>query len=126
MESKNELKEIGIKIVRVIILMIQLKLQILNLMIFYQTKKLYKDNYNILHKTSMGAKQLHIVGVMKYMDVLKLKIKYLVLFDSGQFDKIGDKIKHLICKKVALQIVLIIILQESELIHIILYLQKKY
>ena len=40
-------------------------------------------------------------------------------------DKICNKIKYLISKKVVLQIVLIIILEGSELIHIILYLFKK-
>ena len=51
---------------------------------------------------------------------------YLVLTDHGLFDKIYDKIKYLISEKVVLQIVLIIILEKSELIHIILYLLKKY
>ena len=35
------------------------------------------------------------------------KIKHLVLFDYGLFDKICDKIEYLISKKVVLQIVLI-------------------
>ena len=35
------------------------------------------------------------------------KIKHLVLFDYGLFDKIFDKIEYLISKKVVLQIVLI-------------------
>ena len=51
------------------------------------------------------------------------KIERLILFDYGLFDKIGDKIKYLISKKV-LQIALIIILKRSELIHIIHYLLK--
>ena len=58
--------------------------------------------------------------------VLDGKIKHLVLFDYGLFDKICNKIKYLISKKVVLLIVLIIILGGSELIHIILYLLKKY
>ena len=37
------------------------------------------------------------------------KIKHLVLFDYGLLDNICDKIKYHISKKVALQIVLIII-----------------
>ena len=40
-------------------------------------------------------------------------------------DKICDKIKYLISKKVVLQIVLIIFLERSKLIHIILFLLKK-
>ena len=53
------------------------------------------------------------------------KIKYLVLFDDW-CDKICNRIKVIGFKKVVLQVVLIIILQKSELIHIILYLLKKY
>ena len=53
------------------------------------------------------------------------KIKHLILFDYGLFNKICDKIKYLISKKVVLQIVLIKILEKLELIHIIIYLFKK-
>ena len=52
--------------------------------------------------------------------VLDGKIKHLVLFDYRLLDKICDKIKYIISKKVVLQIVLIITLERSELIHIIL------
>ena len=54
------------------------------------------------------------------------KIKHLDLFDYGQFDKICNQIKYLISGKRALQIVLMIVLKESELIHMILYQLKKY
>ena len=54
------------------------------------------------------------------------EFRYLVLFDYGLFDKICDKIKYLISEKSSVQIVLIIILERSELIQIILYLLKKY
>ena len=54
------------------------------------------------------------------------EIKCLVFFYYGWFDKIFDKIKYLVSEKVVLQIVLIIILEKSELIHIILYLLKQY
>ena len=49
-------------------------------------------------------------------------IRYLVLFDPGSYDEIYDRIKYLISKKKkkVLQIVLIMVLEESELIHIIL------
>ena len=75
----------------------------------------------------MGTKPLRIRfhemdGFIKIQD----KIRYLVLFDYGHCDKICDKIKYLLIKKVVSQIVLIIILQKSELIHIIFYLLKKY
>ena len=53
------------------------------------------------------------------------KIKYLVLFDDW-CDEIFNRIKVIGFKKVVLQVVSIIILQKSELIHMILYLLKKY
>ena len=60
-----------------------------------------------------------IVGFVKVFDG---KGEHLVLFDYGLFGKIYNNIKYLISKKVVLQIVLIIILEGSKLIHIILYL----
>ena len=83
--------------------------------------------YDISYKTSAGEKPLR-VSFDKIDGFIKIHggIRYLVLFDYGWFDKICDRIKYLISKKVVLQIVLIIILEESELIHIILYLLKKY
>ena len=42
----------------------------------------------------------------------------------GLFNKVCNEIKYLISKKVVLQIVLIIILERSELTHLILYLLK--
>ena len=50
-------------------------------------------------------------------------IRYLIFNDYERYNAIYDRIKYLISEKsekVALQIVLIIISQESELIHIIL------
>ena len=93
-------------------------------------EKLYKEKYEntLIHdfsyQTSSGAKSLRIRydeidGFIKFHN----GIRYLVLFDFGWFDKICDRIKYLI---MVLQIVLIIISKESELIHIILYLLKKY
>ena len=52
-----------------------------------------------------------IDGFIKIHD----KVGYLVLFDYSYCDKISDNVKHLISEKVVLQIVLIIILKESEL-----------
>ena len=51
---------------------------------------------------------------------------HLILFDYGLFNKICDKIKYLISKKVILQIVLIIILERSELINIIFIISYFY
>ena len=70
----------------------------------------------------MGSKPLHIM--FDEIDVfIKIYdgIRYLVLFDYGWCNKICNRIKYLITKK---QIVLIIILQDSEWIHIILYIFK--
>ena len=53
------------------------------------------------------------------------KIKHLVLFDYGLLNKICNKIKYLISKKLVLELALIIILEGSEFTHIILYLFKK-
>ena len=82
--------------------------------------------YIILHKTPTSAKPLRIRfnKIDGFIMVLDGKIKDLVLFDYGLFDKICDKIKYLISKKVVLQIVLIKIFERSDLIHIILYLLK--
>ena len=79
-----------------------------------------------MHKTPTSAKLLRIRfnKIDGFIMVLDGKIKDLVLFDYGLFDKICDKIKYLISKKVVLQIVLIKIFERSDLIHIILYLLK--
>ena len=62
--------------------------------------------------------------MLKNIDLLKFKmdLDILVLFDYGWYDKICERVKYLISKIVVLQIVLIIMLKESELIHIIRYL----
>ena len=49
-------------------------------------------------------------------------IRYLVLCGPESYDAIYNRIGYLISEKVTLQILLIIILQDLELIHIILYL----
>ena len=76
----------------------------------------------------MGPKPLRIRfdKIDGFIRIRGGEVRYLVPFDHELFDKICDKIKYLISEKVALQIVLIIILERSELIHIILYLLKKY
>ena len=61
----------------------------------------------------------------RFIMIFDDKIKHLVLFDYGLLDKIYNKIKYLISKKLLLQIVLIIILEGSEFTRIILYLFKK-
>ena len=92
-------------------------------------KKLYENIsvYNISYKSPTGPKPLRITfnKIDGFIISLDGKIKHLVLFDYGLFDKICDKIEYLISKKVVLQIVLIIILERLELIYIILYQLKK-
>ena len=83
---------------------------------------------DISYKTLMGLIPLHNRfdekdGCIKIYD----GIRYLVLFVSGFNDETFDRIKYLMSKKkMVIQIVLIIILQESELTHISPYLLKKY
>ena len=57
-------------------------------------------------------------GVIKVYD----GTRYLELFDSWIYNKIYYKINYLIGEKIIINIVLVTILQKSELIHIILYL----
>ena len=75
-------------------------------------RKLYENIsvYNILYKILIGPKLLRIR--------FDKTDRFIISLDG----KICDKIKSL--KKVVLQIVIIIILERSELIHIILYLLK--
>ena len=129
-KSKNELKEIDIKN-RMCYFFDDIisgsKISFSNISL---DKKLYEQIsvYNISYKTPTGPKPLRITfdKIDGFIMVLDSKIKHLVLFDYGLFDKICDKIKYLISKKVLLQILLIIILVGSELIHIILYQLKRY
>ena len=79
--------------------------------------------YDISYKTFIGSIPFHIRfdeidGFIKNYG----GIRYLVLFGGGFYEEIFYRIKYFILKNVVLPIVLIIYLQESELIHIILYL----
>ena len=120
MKSKNESKEIDIK----------------NLVCYYfddiingtktdfsnilLDKRLYENIsvYNVSYKTSAGPKPLRIRLDKRDGFIISVdsKIKHLILFDYGLFNKICDKIEYLVSKKVALQITLITILERSELI----------
>ena len=75
----------------------------------------------------MGAKlfRFRFNKIDRLIRVRGGKNRHLVSFDYGWFDKICDRIKYLISKKVVLQIVLIIILKKSELIRMILCLFRK-
>ena len=114
---KNELKEIHIKSCACYYFDDVIDGTDINFSDILLDEKLYENIsvYDILCWTSRGL-----------IIVLDDKIKYLILFDYGLFNKICDnKIKYLIIKKVVLQIVVITILEISELIHIILWLLKK-
>ena len=130
MKIKNELKETDIKnpvyyYFRDIIN--GTKVNFSNILL---KKKLYENVsvYNISYKTPTSPKPLHIRfdKIDGFIMVFDVKIKHLVLFDYGLLDKICDKTRYLISKKVIMQIVLITILKISKLIHIILCLLKKY
>ena len=89
-------------------------------------EKLYENIsvYKLSYKTSTGPKLLRIRfdKIDGFIRVRGGEFIHLVLFDYGLFDKICEKIKYLISEK--LQIALIILFEK--LIHIILYLLKKY
>ena len=75
-------------------------------------KKLYENVsvYNISYKTPTSPKPLHIRfdKIDRFIMVFDVKIKHLVLFDYGLLDKICDKTRYLISKKVIMQIVLLL------------------
>ena len=75
--------------------------QILILVIFYLIKYENISVYDISYKTSMGPEPLRIRcdKIDGFIMVLESKIKHLVLFYYGLFDKICNKIKYLISKK---------------------------
>ena len=129
MESKDELKEIDIKNCTCFYFddTISFWDRDINFSDILLDEKLSNEKYenvliyDISSKTSIGTKPLRIRfdkidGFIKIFD----KIRYLALFDCSYCDKICDKIKYLISEKSGkIQIVLIIILEESELIHMI-------
>ena len=60
-----------------------------------------------------------------YNGIRYLELSNLYDINYRLYNKIFDKINHLITKKMMTNIVLIIILQESVLIHITIYQYKK-
>ena len=69
-------------------------------------KKLYENVslYTISYKYLTCPKPLHISfdKIDRFVISLDSKIKHLVLFDYGLFDKVCDKIKYLISKKIGI------------------------
>ena len=103
MRRKNELKEIDIKNHVCYYLDDVINGTKINFGNNVLDKKLYENYsvYNISYKTSTGRKPLRIRfdkidGFLVFLDG---KIKHLLLFDYGLFDKICDKIKYLLSKK---------------------------
>ena len=92
-------------------------------------KKLFENIsvFNTLYKSLAGPKPLGIRldKIDGFIISLDGKIKHLTLFDYGFFNKICNKIKKQINID-RITKVLIILLKWSEMIHIILYLLKKY
>ena len=131
MESKDELKEIDLKNGTCYCFDDVMRYIDINFNNVLLDKKSYKKYKNIIiqdisYETFMDPKPLLIRfdetdGFIKVYD----RIRYLVLRDYERYNVICDRIKYCISEKVVLYIVLIITLQESKLIHIILYLQKK-
>ena len=106
MKSKNELKGIYIKnracyyfddIIN------GTKINFTNILL---DKELYENIsvYNILYKTLTCPKPLRIRfdKIDGFILSLDGKIKHLILFGYGLFNKICDKIKHLISKKIGI------------------------
>ena len=130
MKTKNESKEIDIKSHVCYYFDDILNGTKINFSNILLDKKLYENIsvYNISYKAPTGPKSLHsrFDKTDGFIVSLDGKDKHLILFGYGLLNKICNKIKYLISKKVVLQIVLIMILERSELIHIILYLLKNY
>ena len=91
-------------------------------------KKLYKNIavYDILYKTSAGPKTIRFNKIKGFIwfFMVKLIIYYYLIMDC--LIKFVIRLNMLWMKRVVLQIALIIILEGSHLIHIILFLFKKY
>ena len=121
MKGKNELKEIDIKN-RVCYCFDDIingtKINFSNILL---DRKLDENisAYNIWYKTPTDPKPLCIRfdKINRFIICLDSKIRHLILFCYGLFNKIWDRIKYLINKKVLSQIVLIITLERSELVN---------
>ena len=103
MGSKNELKEIGFKNRACYYFDDIVNDTDINFSDILLDKKLYENIsvYHISYKTSTRPKPLRIRldKIDGFIMVLDGKIKHLVLFDYGLFDKICNKIKYLISKE---------------------------
>ena len=130
MKSINELKEIDIKNLACYHFDDIIKDRDSYLVDILLVEKLYEyiSFFDIPCKTSTGPKPLRIKfdKTNGFIRVRGEEFRHFLLSDDGLFDKMFDKSKYLISEKVVLQLVLIIILEKSKLIHIILYLLNKF
>ena len=119
MKSKNELKENGVKNVVCYYFDVIINGSKINFSNILWSKKLYQiiSVYNISYKSPAGLIPwcIRFNKIDECIISLDGKIKHLVLFDYGLLDKICDKIKILVSKKVVLQTVLFIILERCSL-----------
>ena len=81
-------------------------------------KKLYENFsvYNVFLKTTTGLKPFctRLYKIDSFVIALDGKIKHLIVFDYGLFNRIFGIIKCLINKKLVLEIVLVTILERRE------------
>ena len=122
MKSKNEFKKIDIKSRVCYYLDDTINDTEINFKNISLDKKSYENTSvsNILYKTPASAKPLPVrfSKIDGFIISFDGEIKHLVLLDYKFFNKICDKIQFLIRKKVLLKIILIIILDRSELIQL--------
>ena len=122
MKSKNEFKKIDIKSRVCYYLDDTINDKEINFKNILSDKKSYENTSvsNILYKTPVSAKPLPVRfnKIDGFIISFDGEIKHLVLLDYKFFNKICDKIQFLIRKKVLLKIILIIILDRSELIQL--------
>ena len=116
MESKDELKEINLKIRTWYYSDDIIKDVVITFSDISLDEKLYENVpvCDISYKPSTGPKPFRIRfdKMDRFNRLHGGEFRYLVLFNHGMFDKICDKIKYLISETVVLQIVLIIILEK--------------
>ena len=122
MKSKNEFKKIDIKSRVCYYFDDTINDTEINFKNISLDKKSYENTSvsNILYKTPASAKPLPVrfSKIDGFIISFDGEIKHLVLLDYKFFNKICDKIQFLIRKKVLLKIILIIILDRSELIQL--------
>ena len=77
--------------------------------------------YDVLYKTLFGGKPL-CIGFNEVDELFRVHDgnRQLVLFGPEKYDAVYNRIRHLISLKMVLNMLFLIILQKSKLIHMIL------